>query len=91
MKRQRQEQKQKKRPTRSRRKGWPRGKPRVGKGSSGGLAERQGRSLDGHVASVQLKKVFCKTCRRCKGHGPYRYLVYRKGGKVKWKYLGKAD
>ncbi len=28
-------------------------------------------------------------CKKCP-HGPYYYLVYKEGGKTKWKYIGKA-
>lgn len=40
--------------------------------------------------SIVEKYVKCgKNCKKCP-HGPYYYLVYREGGKQKWKYLGKA-
>jgi len=42
-------------------------------------------------ATLVLKKIYCKTCRDCKGHGPYRYLVWREGRKLTWKYDGPAD
>ena len=38
--------------------------------------------------SIVAKWVRCGKCRRCP-HGPYYYLVYKEGGKTKWKYIGK--
>ncbi len=40
--------------------------------------------------SIVVKYVKCgkEGCRRCP-HGPYYYLVWKEGGKTKWKYLGK--
>jgi hypothetical protein len=32
----------------------------------------------------------CGTCRDGPGHGPYLYAVWREGGKVKRRYLGRA-
>jgi hypothetical protein len=34
--------------------------------------------------------VTCATCEKGKGHGPYLYAVWREGGKVRRKYLGRA-
>lgn len=42
------------------------------------------------AATLVTKKIYCQTCRNCRGHGPYQYLVWREGKKLKWKYLGKA-
>lgn len=41
--------------------------------------------------TIAVKYVKCGKdgCRKCP-HGPYYYIVYREGGKVRWKYLGKA-
>ncbi len=41
--------------------------------------------------SIVAKYVKCGKdgCRKCP-HGPYYYIVYREGGKVRWKYLGKV-
>jgi len=41
--------------------------------------------------SVVAKYVRCgkEGCRKCP-HGPYYYLVWKEGGKTKWKYLGKV-
>ncbi len=41
--------------------------------------------------SIVAKYVKCGKdgCRKCP-HGPYYYLVYKEGGKTKWKYIGKA-
>jgi len=41
-------------------------------------------------ATLVTKRIYCKTCRDCKGHGPYQYLVWREGKKLRWQYLGKA-
>ena len=35
---------------------------------------------------VKCGKEGCKSC----PHGPYYYLVYKEGGKTRWKYLGKV-
>jgi len=41
--------------------------------------------------TVVAKWVKCgKGCRKCP-HGPYYYLVYKEGGKTRWKYLGKSE
>ena len=41
--------------------------------------------------TIVAKYVKCGNdrCRKCP-HGPYYYLVYKEGGKVKWKYLGRV-
>lgn len=40
--------------------------------------------------TIVAKWVKCgKGCKKCP-HGPYYYLVYKEGGKTKWKYLGKV-
>jgi len=41
--------------------------------------------------TIVAKYVECgkEGCRKCP-HGPYYYLVWKEGGKVKWKYLGKV-
>jgi len=46
------------------------------------------KELGGYKGSVVAKYVYCGKCSRCP-HGPYYYLVYKEGGKTKWKYLGK--
>ena len=39
--------------------------------------------------TIVAKWVKCgKGCKKCP-HGPYYYLVWKEGGKTKWKYLGK--
>ena len=32
----------------------------------------------------------CATCQKGSGHGPYLYAVWREGGKVRRKYLGRG-
>ena len=41
--------------------------------------------------SIVAKYVKCgkEGCRKCP-HGPYYYLVWKEGGKTKWKYIGKV-
>jgi len=41
--------------------------------------------------TIVAKYVRCgkEGCRKCP-HGPYYYLVYKEGGKTKWKYIGKV-
>ena len=41
--------------------------------------------------TIVAKFVKCgrEGCRKCP-HGPYYYLVYKEGGKVIWKYIGKV-
>jgi len=41
--------------------------------------------------SIVSKYVKCgkEGCKKCP-HGPYYYLVYKEGGKTRWKYIGKA-
>jgi hypothetical protein len=45
------------------------------------------------AATLVTKRIYCQTCKNCRGHGPYQYLVWREGKskKLKWKYLGKAS
>lgn len=52
------------------------------------MLEAQRRQQQG---TIVIKTVYCKSCKRCKGHGPYRYCVWRQEGKLKWKYLGKVE
>lgn len=54
------------------------------------IAEQKQRAQS-QRGTIFLKIVYCKTCKRCKGHGPYRYRVWREGKKLRWKYLGKAN
>jgi hypothetical protein len=41
--------------------------------------------------SIVARYVKCgkEGCRKCP-HGPYYYLVWKEGGKTRWKYLGKV-
>jgi len=41
--------------------------------------------------SIVAKYVKCgnERCKSCP-HGPYYYLVYKEGGKTRWKYIGKV-
>ena len=39
---------------------------------------------------VEYKVIYCKKCKPCRGHGPYAYLRWYEGGKLRSKYLGKA-
>ena len=41
--------------------------------------------------SIVAKYVKCgkEGCRKCP-HGPYYYLVWKEGGKTKWRYIGKV-
>jgi len=41
--------------------------------------------------SIVAKYVKCgnERCKSCP-HGPYYYIVYKEGGKTRWKYLGKV-
>jgi hypothetical protein len=40
--------------------------------------------------TLVAKWVKCgKNCQKCP-HGPYYYLVWKEGGKVRWKYIGKS-
>ena len=40
---------------------------------------------------IEYKVVYCKKCRPCRGHGPYAYLRWYENGRLKSKYLGKAE
>jgi len=41
--------------------------------------------------AIIAKVIYCKTCRNCKGHGPYLYETWWDGKKTRWTYLGKAS
>ncbi len=44
---------------------------------------------DSSKGAVVIKKIPCgKDCNGCP-HGPYKYLVYREGGDIKWDYQGR--
>lgn len=64
------------------------GKHKGGAGYGGGLPDTW---VNGAAAHYRVRKVRCgKNCPRCP-HGPYKYLVWRDGAKVRERYVGKAD
>jgi len=53
--------------------------------------DKESITIQGHRGRVIEKMIRCgkEGCTNCP-HGPYKYLVYREGNKVRTKYLGKV-
>jgi hypothetical protein len=44
-----------------------------------------------HKATLVIKRIKCgRGCSKCP-HGLYKYICWKDEGKLKWKYIGKAE